>query len=1646
MISTGNIITTIVGSSTTGGAGDGGAATAAQLSSPQHLFGDSQGFIYFSDYNIMKIRVMSLTTGLVTLFAGRGSGASTDETGPATSLGMNTPPTWAPTPQPSYYLSSLTRIDTVVGNGVAMSAGDGGFAPAASVSSPVGVWAFTDGNMYVVEYTTCVVRRVDTANIITTLIDSGPATSAGLWNPAGVWADTTDSVYIAEFLGCVVRKVSASLIITRVAGIGSSVYQGNGGPATSAGLKGPYQLYGDTLSRLYVADMPSSRLRVVDLISGIITTVAGTGYTFSGNTPGPATSVDMNGVAGVWGDRNGNLYISELYGNKIKRLDEQTGVLTTLVGSMAGAFSGDGGPPYTAQIMYPYNVFVDSVGSLFIADSFNLRVRKVFEFSPTAQPTVAPSIVPTSLVPTIAPSAIPTISSQPTSLDTGLVLYLPFSGDAQDMSGNGLTTTVVGATLTSNRFGAVNSACHFTSPSYISIASSSLLTLSISDFTISLWIKPSTLGSYRRLVSHGAYGNCATPGYVASLQDTNLRNQFICSDCSTSLAVQRSSTVFMVDTWYHVTAHDTSGNGLSVIATDATLTSDRFGNANEAYSFASVGASVVVLSNPLLNIGTSDFTISLWLMRSMTGSSSMRLFSHESSGQLLYQYICASPSCGTKPVGQGSVTLSLSQWYFVTLVVERAPSVAPTLSQSPTRSPTTISPSFSLRPSYYTSSLSVITTILGNGTALTFGTGGPASQATANFVSSVWTDSAGNVYFSENSGHVIRKIETGSNIVRLVIAVSPSVYPTARPSATPSVAPSASPSVIPSFAPSLTMPPSITPSPSPSVQLSDMYGILLYAGTGNSAVVDNRIQATSSVISSPRSIWFDVSGNGYISDCNGHRIRRLVGDTSMLYFAAGGSNRVKSFNLATGIVDAFAASGIVGSNGDGGLATSATLNAPRGVWLDASKNMYISENGGYNVRKVSSSDGLISTVIGLGTSNGAGDGGPGAYKVRVLTNGIITRFAGTGSPGFSDSTGAATSVPMNYLAQKIKKIDISGLMSTIAGTGATSSSATSTNGDGGPAILATFNSLFYIGVDSNSIVYLSDSGNNKVRKLYSMTPSIAPSVMPATSLSITPSVFPSASPSVQLSDMYGVSTFAGTGSLVRKVSASDGLVSTVIGVGATGAIGDGGPGTSARISSPEQLYGDSSGRMFIADRFFFKVRVWSNGIITRFAGTGSSASSDSTGAATSIPLLNPIGVYGTNDGVLFISDYTGNKIKKVDSSGQMSSIAGSGVASTDPTTPNGDGGPAISATFNAPFYIGVDSSVAVYLSDSGNNKVRKLYSMSPSVAPSLVPSVVPSTSPTLSPTQTPSCCPSIQPSWSLAPSCSPSASPSVQLSDMYGIILYAGTGSYIYDGNGVQATVASFKSPKWILSVIVGTGSLGSDGDGGLASSATINTPRSVWLDTSKNLFVGESGGFRVRRVGAVDSVISTVIGIGSTGTSGDGGSATSAALTIAEQFFLDSTGKLYVADRVKLRVLQGGVLTRVAGTGASATTDVTGPATSTALIHNTGVWATTDGTMFLADYSAQNMKKIDSNGLMSTIAGTGAICTGTTLLNGDGGPAIIAVFNFPFYLGMDSVGFIYLADSGNNKRTAFNNAELLSFNPGQFVHDSNCSPIRLAI
>jgi streptogramin lyase len=358
---------------------------------------DASGDIFIPDTYNNRVRRVDGETGIIRTMAGEGTGG---DGGPAKRALLGFPASLALDRYGNLFIDDgdadrIRRVDagtadisTVAGNGIFVW-GVSNDVPATTTGLhwPFGLAVDRSGNLFISDTWANVIRRVDAdTGIITTVAgggstlgDGGPATSAAINQPYGVAVDEAGNLFIGDTGDNRVRRVDAVTgIITTVAGTGTWGYSGDGGLATAAKLSRPRGVAVDKSGNVFFSDSGNYRIRRVDAATGIITTVAGNGtYTYSGDG-GLATNAGIGFLEQIALDPLGNLFLgSQLVNPRIRRVDAFTGTITTVAGNGTAGFEGDGGSATNAELNDPIGIAVDPFGDMFIGDGANNRVRKL---------------------------------------------------------------------------------------------------------------------------------------------------------------------------------------------------------------------------------------------------------------------------------------------------------------------------------------------------------------------------------------------------------------------------------------------------------------------------------------------------------------------------------------------------------------------------------------------------------------------------------------------------------------------------------------------------------------------------------------------------------------------------------------------------------------------------------------------------------------------------------------------------------------------------------------------------------------------------------------------------------------------------------------------------------------------------------------------------------------------------------------------------------------------------------------------------------------------------------------------------------------------------------------------------------------------
>ena len=534
--------------------------------------------------------------------------------------------------------------------------------------------------------------------------------------------------------------------------------------------------------------------------------------------------------------------------------------------------------------------------------------------------------------------------------------------------------------------------------------------------------------------------------------------------------------------------------------------------------------------------------------------------------------------------------------------------------------------------------------------------------------------------------------------------------------------------------------------------------------------------------------------------------------------------------------------------------------------------------------------------------------------------------------------------------------------------------------DNGPAVEAQLSRPFGVAADGLGNIYIADWGNHRIRKVDSagVITTVAGTGRPGFSGDGGPAV------EAQVGWASGVAVdgsgniyIADWGNLrIRKVD-SAGVITTYAGTGERGFSGDGGPAAEARLDAPSGVAADGSGNVYFADQYNLRIRkVDSAGVITTVAGSTVSGFSGDGGPAVEAGLGSPYGVTTDGLGNVYIANRADHRIRKVDSAGVITTIAGSGLWGL-----SGDGGSATEARLAAPYSVAADTSGNVYIADSSNHRIRKVDSAG------LITTLAGSGD-------------------------NGDGGPAVE-ARLFGPLGVAADGSgNIYIADEDDSRIRKVNSAG-VITTVAGTGQLGFSGDGGPAVEAQLYWPSGVAADGLGNVYIADQYNHRIRKVDSA-GLITTLAGSGERGFSGDSGPAAEAQLNLPGGVALDTLGNVYIADTHNHRIRKvdsAGMITTVAGTGERGSSGDGGPAAEARLSFPNDVAPDTLGNVYIADSSNHRIRKVDSAGVITTVAGMAE-----DGFSGDSGPAVEARLSFLGGLATDGLGNIYIADRQNKR------------------------------
>ncbi|MFQ5671659.1 MAG: SMP-30/gluconolactonase/LRE family protein [Nitrospinales bacterium] len=589
--------------------------------------------------------------------------------------------------------------------------------------------------------------------------------------------------------------------------------------------------------------------------------------------------------------------------------------------------------------------------------------------------------------------------------------------------------------------------------------------------------------------------------------------------------------------------------------------------------------------------------------------------------------------------------------------------------------------------------------------------------------------------------------------------------------------------------------------------------------------------------------------------------------------------------------------------GDGRSALSAILTLVDGIAVDPEGNIYISHRSKNRVRKIDK-NGIIATVAGNGKAGFSGDGGSAVEASLNFPAGLA--FDKQGNLFIADRNN-----------HRVRKVDPSGIITTIAGNGIADYA-----GDEEPATQASLNLPSDVACDGDGNIYISDRSNHRIRKVDSR-----------------------------------------------------GIITTFAGLGVAGFAGDFGPAEDAFLKFPFGITLDGAGNLYIADRGNNRVRkVGRDGVIITVAGDGLFASRGDYGPATLANLAYPTDVAVDDAGNLYIADRNNNRVRKVDTNGIIFTLMGTGQ-----TDYNGDQGLASETNLHLPFALEVEpGSRSLVVVDRSHFRVRRL-----KFQRSRVETIAGNGKFLLKGDQ--------------------GEALGATLNGPQGLVI-DGRGNIVF-ADQMHHELRKIDSHGYI-SRFAGNGKPGNLGDGGPAAYASLFRPSALAIDREDNIYLVSplANGWNIRKIDARGK-ITRFAGNGKVGTGGDGGPAIDASFYAIRDLAVDPEGNVLVADNANpfiRRIDKNGIITRVA---EKRWGDLEGD------IHPNGLTVDGRGNIYVADSGSSKIRKIDTAGNVTTVAGTGDFDD-----FGDGGPALLAGIRSPSGLAVSPAGELYVAEEQTHR------------------------------
>jgi DNA-binding beta-propeller fold protein YncE len=1484
------LVTTFVGSAGAQGYLDA-SGTAARFNFPTGLAADSKGNIYEADASSEIIRKITPAGAVTTLAGLAGNSGSTDGTGSAARF--RSPAGLCVDSADNIYVSdtyncSIRKITpagvvTTVAGIPGLKGSTNGAAATAQFNFPFGVAADSqDGSIIVVDTYNNTIRKISQANVVSTIggapsnagyVD-GPASSAQFSSPAGIAMDSKGNLYVADGGNNTIRKIDTSLKVTAFAGAGRLKTSGyaDGSATGTARFNSPEGVAVDASDNVYVVDTGNDTIREIqtstDSTTGVVTVSTSTpvGAAQSpGREDGAGAVSRLQNPDGIWIAKNtGNIYVADT-GNNVIREVASGNLVSTLAGQGTNQSSLDG-LGTAARLNFPSGIVADKVGNLYVADPGNSTVRKltpsngsymVSTYAGVAGQIGSQDTTDTAVATMANPQAV---ALDVTGNDPSGAVYVVDSVDFTIRmivpSSNGpIVSTPAGAAGASGSMDGTGTAATFLQPTGAAVH------YNTADGTTNVYIVELSNNDIRQMVmqpgqttngvvttiagSAGTYGSLDGTGTVATFQGPK------------AIAIDNTgNTLYVADTGNSLIrmitlAPNASGTRVATVSTLAGVIGTRGcidGTGSVAQFDQPTGLTVDPLHNDTLYVTDAYSQV----IRKIVVASAA-----DGSPTATVSTVAGIPSSPGYTDGAGnSVRFALPSSVTVDPTTGKL-YVADTYNNTireltpPSAGPVTVK------------------TVAGAPSYASFGDA-DGGQASARFSepNGVAVDNAGNIYVADTLSDTVRRIDSSGNVTTLAGALDTSGSGEGTGAAAQffrpyGVAVDANKNLY------------VADAINSTIRRIDPNGFVkTIAGTAGVRGSTDGVGSDASFYM-PASVAIDNANNLYVADLNNSTIRKIA--------LSGSDGSVGTVTTLAGLAGY---SGYLDAAG-----SAARFSGPNGVAVDSAGDVYVADTGNNTIRKITPA-GVVSTLAGSSLNAGSLDGfgqdawfsGPTAVAVdaarnvyvtdsgnqlirRVSPGGLVTTLAGTaGTIGYTNGTGseAQFSSPSGIAVDSSGNLYVADTMNNmvrvgVPAPGSTTSTVTTVNGTTTTVVTTTVTTINGITTTVITTAVTPLGGTTTTTK--STTTSSANGTNSDLGNVGSPNstqgkflfIFPTSVARDASGNLYVADT---ANSTIQKVSTA-GVVSTFAGMASVVGSADAN-GSNARFNQPNGIALDSNGNVFVADTGNATIRkIGSDGTVTTLAGSVSNRG-NRDGTGTAAWFSSPTGIAADGSGNLYVADTFTDTIRKVTSSGTVTTVAGS------PTVRGYADGTGTAALFNYPTGVAVDGSGNLYVTDSYNDLVRKITSAG-----------VVST---------------LAGDYNIAAALDGNGS-NAYFNQPAGLALDAAGNVYVADtGNCTIREIA----PNGTVTTVAGVAGLAGLFDGA-GTNALFNQPRGLVLDASGSLYVADSGNAAIRKIGvnaavstpamtqgSVETITSSSVPRGSTGSdttassSGGGGGAIS--------------------------------------------------------------------------------------------------------------------------------------------------------------------------